>query len=103
MAATSSKRLRHAHGCVTCRGRYDDTCASPQDNGTCVQCRGQRGWDVLIAGRLPRDCCRAHSRLASKDERALYQLSAACTWWLCSVCARTFPFDSPTPDPNGAA
>ena len=51
---------------------------------------------LLIANRLPRDCCRAHSRLARKEELATYRLSTACDWFRCSVCARTFPFSNPT-------
>jgi hypothetical protein len=51
---------------------------------------------VLIDNRQPRDCCRLHSRLASKDELKTYRLSTDCAWFRCSVCARTFPFANPT-------
>lgn len=86
----------HAHGCTKCKGRYEDTCEQPNDNATCKACNGFKPWTLLVLGRLPRDCCRTFSRLASKDERKLYRLSEACTWFRCTTCSRTFPFTDPS-------
>lgn len=86
----------HAHGCITCHGRYEDSCATSYEGGECATCRGQEPWSLLIANRLPKDCCRAHSRPASKEDRDRYALSPACPWFLCVACHRTHPFENPT-------
>lgn len=87
----------HAHGCSSCHARFEDTCETPNQARTCRQCQGGGpGWQLLIDGRLPRDCCRLHSRLARKEELKTYRLSTACPWFRCSVCARTFAFVNPT-------
>lgn len=99
MATRATSTGVHAHGCRSCRGRYEDTCDEPNSNGTCRTCTGSRPWALLVANRLPRDCCRLHSRLASKDELKTYRLSSGCDWFRCSVCARTFPFANPTRSP----
>lgn len=99
----ATKKVVHAHGCTRCRARYEDVCATPDVSAACGDCQGRRGFALLIANRLPRDCCRAHSRLASKDDLTTYQLSRDCTWWICTVCARTQPHTNPTIDPNGDA
>lgn len=87
------KRQMHAHGCIHCRGRYEDNCANPDGNDRCRECQGRLGWAVLALGREPRDCCVAHSRPASKPEQVLYRLSRGCSWWICGVCARTQPLN----------
>ena len=99
--AVSTKRLVHAHGCTNCHGRYEDICTQPELNARCGECQGRLGWAALIIDRLPRDCCRAHSRPTRKEENALYALSKGCPWWICPVCARTQPFMSPA-NPDGA-
>lgn len=86
----------HAHGCTTCKGRYEDNCHASNVNAECGPCRGHIPWSLIIANRLPKDCCRLHSRLADKDEIKLYRLSPACDWFRCSICARTQPFYNPT-------
>lgn len=87
----------HSHGCTGCHGRYEDVCREPNVNATCSTCRGKgASWAVLIANRLPRDCCKLHSRLATKDELKTYRLSTGCVWFRCSICARTQPYTSPT-------
>ncbi len=86
----------HAHGCTTCRARYEDNCGTSNVNGECGPCRGFQPWSLLIASRLPKDCCRVHSRPADKDEMKLYRLSPACDWFRCTACARTQPFRNPT-------
>lgn len=87
----------HAHGCAQCKARFEDTCSEPNSPGRCRSCAGAgAGWQLLISNRLPRDCCRLHSRLATKDELKTYRLSTACAWFRCSVCARTQPFTNPT-------
>lgn len=104
MAATTKRYTNwslkpHAHGCTACKGRYEDTCSEPNDNRVCNPCQGFEPWQLLINNRLPKDCCRAHSRLCSKDERNHYRLSEACAWWRCLVCSRTFPYLQPK-DPS---
>lgn len=89
----------HAHGCTRCKERYEDTCDQPQGNGLCRPCQGFTGWELLIANRLPRDCCRQHCRAATKDELKSYRLSTGCAWFRCSVCARTHPYRNPTRSP----
>ena len=86
----------HAHGCTTCHGRYEDNCADSATNAQCGPCRGHAPWVLLVASRLPKDCCRAHSRPADKDQMKLYRLSPACDWFRCTACSRTFPFSNPT-------
>jgi len=85
----------HAHGCTTCKGRYEDTCLAPNTNSECRPCRGLTPWALLVANRKPRDCCYAHSRLCNKDERNQYGLSEACAWFRCLICSRTHPYLSP--------
>lgn len=96
--AVATKRLVHAHGCTNCKARYEDICDEPDQGGTCKECNGQLGYALLILNRLPRDCCRAHSRLVTKEQAVVYALSKACAWFICTVCARTQPFVSPTPE-----
>jgi hypothetical protein len=85
----------HAHGCTRCRARYEDACTAVDSNGLCSKCAGRHGWPLLIASRQPRDCCHAYGRPTSKDDRKTYRLSAACDWFICPVCARTFPYRNP--------
>ncbi len=86
----------HAHGCVTCNARYEDNCDASNVNAECGTCRGLRPSALLIANRLPKDCCRYNSRLATKKEMELYRLSPACDWFRCTACARTHPYRNPT-------
>jgi hypothetical protein len=86
----------HAHGCVTCHARYEDTCGNSNAGGECGPCRGYLPWSLLIANRLPKDCCRVDSRPATKEEHDKYRLSPACDWFRCTACARTHPFHNPT-------
>lgn len=86
----------HAHGCTTCKGRYEDACPDPHQPGVCNPCQGFAPWQLLIDSRKAKDCCRAHSRLCSKDERNQYGLSESCPWWRCLVCSRTHPFIQPS-------
>ncbi len=86
----------HAHGCITCHGRYEDTCVEPNSNASCVKCRGLQPWQLLIDDRLPRVCCRTYSKPATKDQLKHDRLSTACSWFRCPKCARTFPYDNPS-------
>lgn len=96
--ATSYKNYAgtvHAHGCTTCKTRYEDTCRTPAVNGQCAVCQGLQPWQLLIDNRKPRDCCRAHSRLCNRDERNTWRLSEGCSWFRCLICSRTFPYIQP--------
>lgn len=88
----------HAHGCVVCHDRYEDACGELNENAMCFECRtGRPAWGALILNRLPVDCCRAHSRLTTADERYTYRLCGPddVPWYRCPVCARSFPYDNP--------
>lgn len=107
MAVKPAKKKRkridglHAHGCVVCHERYEDACKDLKTNGMCFECRtGRPGWGMLILHRLPVDCCRAHSRLTTEDERYTYRLCGPkeVPWYICRLCARTFPYDNPARD-----
>lgn len=99
MATRSTSTSVHAHGCMTCRARFEDGCSQPNEPRECRTCKGGVPWAVLVANRLPRDCCQLHSRLATKEELKSYRLSTACDWFRCSICARTFPYSNPTRSP----
>lgn len=79
----------HYHGCTTCGLRYDDTCRTPEADGTCLSCR--RGeLSVYQYAYMPRPCCFTNSQVASKDDRTLYKLAGPGPWWKCKTCARQF-------------
>lgn len=87
----------HAHGCLDCKGRYEDTCEEPTEWAKCSDCRTGRHVrsQLLINNRLPHDCCRTESRLTTKEERTKYRLFQTCPWFICHSCRRTFPFKNP--------
>lgn len=85
----------HAHGCSNgrCRQRYMDACLEPNEDGLCHDCRGTASRPLWVTNSDPVDCCREHSRLATKDELDGYALAGACTWYRCRKCSRTHPFN----------
>lgn len=99
MAAAKSKNDRHAHGCKQCHTRYEDTCDDLTDR-LCMWCRVGHGFALLRDNRRPKDCCRAHSRLARKEDLTKYALSGAGPWFICPVCYRTHPHRDPTKEKN---
>lgn len=103
----------HAHGCVVCKGRYEDACDAANENGKCSYCTYGHGWDLLRDNKLPKDCCKIHSRPVkvdkqmNLDEFKQYKLSRSIAWFKCDLCSRTHPYVNPTPtghytapDPN---
>lgn len=96
MAKARKMVALHAHGCLKCKARYEDACATPKVNEYCYQCRtGRQGWTDLIEARKPKACCRESSRPARKEELATYKLVGSAPWFICPVCARTQPFLNP--------
>lgn len=88
--------LFHAHGCLDCGQRYQDTCAFPLKNNLCAVCRGsQAAPSKEDLDRQPRDCCaNGGSRLITDvDVLSKYNLGGPGPWFLCRTCARTHPFD----------
>lgn len=87
----------HAHGCPKCKHRFEDFCQEPFADKECPACRtGYLGWPELRENRLPKDCCRLHSRPIRKGEAEQFRLGSTCPWYLCKECARTHPFRNPT-------
>lgn len=93
--STATYKGMHAHGCTRCQARYEDTCPSASVNALCGTCTGSGIWQVLHDNRLAKDCCRAHSRPASKHDLSTYRLSPGCPWFICTACARTHPYRNP--------
>lgn len=93
----------HAHGCVECKGRYEDACDEANGNARCSYCTIGHGWDELRDAKLPKDCCKLHSRPIRVDkqmridEGKTYKLSKGCVWFKCDLCSRTHPYINPTP------
>lgn len=86
----------HAHGCLSCGRRYQDTCAFAYKNNLCGICRGsQTALTQEDLDRQPRDCCaNGGSRLVTDvDVLSRYNLGGDGPWFLCKNCARTHPFD----------
>lgn len=94
------KNSLHAHGCKRCVVRYEDACATPGEDGLCTGCRGGKVWQLLIDNRLPVDCCRELSRLATKEQKLTYRLGGTRLWFICPTCARTHPFNPRTETRN---
>lgn len=86
--SSRNKKDLHAHGCTRCKAFFQDACNEPEKNWLCSFCETGTGWELLRQGRAPCDCCRAHSRLARKEEVATYGLAGDKPWWICTVCAR---------------
>lgn len=97
MARKSLNNARHAHGCVRCHTRYEDACPTAETDSLCITCRGGRGWQLLIDNARPTDCCVAGSRLATKDQMAVYRLAGGHLWFICTTCRRTHPFNPARP------
>ena len=98
---SKGEMLRHAHGCIRCRARYEDTCSDPVGDGLCRLCASD-GTNVdpwWPEARLPRECCMEDSKRLNPDwkgDRATmksYKLAGRGPWWQCSTCGRTHPFD----------
>lgn len=87
----------HAHGCVTCKGRFEDACGKPKEWPECADCRTGRPVRsrLLIESRNPIACCRENTRPIRDDERYSYRLYQDCPWFVCPTCSRTFPFRNP--------
>lgn len=85
----------HAHGCTKCRARYEDSCQAAEINSLCGMCRLGKRWELLYQNRLPKDCCRQASRIATKEDKKQYKLAGPKDheWWRCSMCGRTHPFN----------
>lgn len=86
---SSNKKDLHAHGCLKCKERFEDACYEPEKNHLCSFCENGTGWELLRESRRPKDCCRAHSRLANKDEVKKYSLAGDARWWICTACKLT--------------
>lgn len=95
MAQRRTANSSHAHACTKCRHRYEDNCESEDVNSTCMGCRTGTRWQILFENRLPKDCCRQSSRLATKEEKKSYRLAGPkdWEWWRCQMCGRTHPFN----------
>lgn len=93
MAGKAKGGAPHAHGCRSCKTRYEDSCSTPERNGKCPACNGGKPWQLLIDNRKPKDCCRDTSRLANKAEVAAYSLGGDTPWFICRTCARTQVYD----------
>ncbi len=89
----AGRKTAHWHGCVRCHNAYEDNCAAKTEDNLCVECRGGRGFQLLIDNRQPRDCCRTQSRLVTKDQKKSYRLEGSRLWFICTVCARTQPYN----------
>lgn len=87
----------HAHGCPKCKVRFEDFCSEPWLDPLCISCRAGALRTSLeaIENRQPKDCCKAFSRLARKEEIERFRLGSTCAWYFCNVCARTHPFRNP--------
>jgi hypothetical protein len=96
-ASKVTKEGVHAHGCVRCKVRFEDACGLPTDWPVCPNCKTGRSvlWQQLIDNRLPIACCRANARPIRKDEVSSYRTWQDCDWFICTKCARTFPFRNP--------
>lgn len=86
---SANKKDLHAHGCPKCKERYEDACNESAKNFICSFCENGVGWELLREARRPKDCCRAHSRLANKDEIKRYSLAGDAKWWICTACKLT--------------
>lgn len=94
MATRSGTKTVHAHGCPTCRSRYEDNCEDRTTDEQCSWCRAGRSMEergIHYHNRQPKDCCRQDSRIATKEEIKSYTLAGASTWYICKTCARTHP------------
>lgn len=91
-----AKPTLHRHGCAKCRKTFEDACEEPRENrGLCFLCRtGKPGLHDQLNTWTPGSCCPMNTRPARRqkgfDEYATYKLSKGCSWWICTVCARTF-------------
>lgn len=85
----------HAHGCLACGRRYQDTCSFARKNNLCPTCAKNQPLTQEDRDRLPRDCCaNGGSRLITDiDELSKYNLGGELPWFQCRTCARTHPFD----------
>lgn len=85
----------HAHGCLSCGRRYQDTCSYPLKNNLCATCTKGQPPTQEDLDRLPRNCCvNGGSRLITDvDELSKYNLGGELPWLICRTCSRTHPFD----------
>lgn len=83
----------HAHRCVRCGLRYEDSCDDSPTDGECTPCRGERPRPPWYRGRDPVACCLERSRLATRDDIRLYRLAGQAEWWICQACKRTHPYN----------
>ncbi len=86
----------HWHACRRCLVAYYDNCKDKITDALCVVCRGGRGFQLLIDNREPRESCRRTARLVTKDQKATYRLEGGRTWFICTECARTQPYNPQT-------
>lgn len=95
-----------AHRCTSCGQRYESTEGVvavgkrgaarrvPAPDGECSECRTGHAPPIWILARRPKDCCRAESRpMTRADERERYRLAGSASWWICTTCSRTHPFN----------
>lgn len=92
----------HAHQCTECRRRYSDRCDQGRINARCMTCTHGHPLSKERQDRMPKDCCKAHSKLMTDaDNLTRYALAGDGAWWQCvgpHGCFRTHPND-PTKEP----
>lgn len=93
----------HTHGCARCNLRILlCSCGTPERDPLCSMCEFGRNPPWWPEDGLPKDCCRAHSEVLSKQVRTQYLLAGkGREWWGCPVCGRKHPHDprDPNDDP----
>jgi hypothetical protein len=97
-AARRSRKVPefHAHGCVSCGRRYQDSCKNGTMNADCTTCRTghpaplwDRDWAPVACCKKPKGC-RLVTDVATLTK---YLLGGTGPWFICYTCARTHPFD----------
>lgn len=83
----------HAHRCPRCQERYEDRCGVVAADPVCSNCVYGTTWAIWRTNRLPQACCIEHRQIATKDEIVAHRLGGSSTWWICSRCKRTHPYE----------
>lgn len=93
---TEARRVpvHHAHGCLGCGRRYEDTCSTPLANGRCATCRLGHPAPQWEHDHQPQACCKEDSSLIwDKETMEKYHLGGPGPWFKCKTCSRCHPFN----------
>lgn len=94
----------HRHVCTepTCRLIYEDPCYTPERNGRCRPCKGQRRTWIDREGLSsldPRECCIDNTQLlTTTDDLARFDCAGPGPWFQCRTCKRVHGHPCTDPD-----